>query len=240
MSAEENACTCIKAASSIDLVTKLRGIDISVPGRAEGRRKEHRERWSICRLLSTFCHYSKINFPMTLVKCESPDFMLRLQDACIGIEHTDATLPDYEEVLSRWEKNYQSNVLDLGLFKIETPLSKQEKSEAAKGSLSGPGWEGDEPERNTARIIAVTVANKIEKLKTYSIDFDKYFLLIYNNSPYKGINVCTCIKYLRDSLQFHWLLEKRFDAIYMEINSSTMLEVTESGICQMQIHNLWH
>ena len=45
-----------------DLFDILRGIDICVPLRSEGRRQEHCERWSICRWLATMAKNGNLNY----------------------------------------------------------------------------------------------------------------------------------------------------------------------------------
>jgi ATP-dependent DNA helicase RecG len=82
----------ISAKDRTDLLDKLAAVDISVPPRTQGRRKDHCERWAICRWLSTYPNFS---FPIQLTHRDKPDFFLETSDLEIGIEHTEAIPEDY-------------------------------------------------------------------------------------------------------------------------------------------------
>jgi hypothetical protein len=59
-----------------DLERKWRGIDLSVPGRTEGRKSYHRERYCLALYLRTLAHHSLLPLPIRVVKGEAPDFLL--------------------------------------------------------------------------------------------------------------------------------------------------------------------
>jgi hypothetical protein len=71
----------ISADSKDQLTSILRGIDISVPPRKEGRKTPHLETWSICHLLATLAQCNEIVYPMELTKRERPDFLPEYRDS---------------------------------------------------------------------------------------------------------------------------------------------------------------
>ena len=56
----------IEAQSPQELLKYLRAIDISVPGRTEGRTKEQCETYSMCRLLSSIAGVGYLHFPLKI------------------------------------------------------------------------------------------------------------------------------------------------------------------------------
>ena len=231
----------IVAESKVDLLEQLRSVDISVPSRANGRTKEDREKWSICRLLASLGQSSKLTYPLNLVKQERPDFSLQLPSTLIGIEHVDATIQDFEEDLNLWEKKGTAEVFDLTHYKYSEKLPKSKRKKIINEKvLSGPGWEGDEPERGTANVIVCAIKKKTALFQKYDCGFGDYWLLIYNGSPYSGVDVDTCIGYLQEYLKSYWDSDNGYERIYIEINSYNILEITVSTINKILIADLWH
>ena len=80
----------ITAGSSDDLLRQLSGIDTTVPQGHCGRTKEHTEWAAICSFLLTSAETNMFDYPLTIVKREKPDFILRTSLETIGIEITEA------------------------------------------------------------------------------------------------------------------------------------------------------
>ena len=65
----------------------LRRVNLTVPGRADGRTKEHTERFSVARLLATIA--TELKYPFALAHEDRPDFVLKFPASQTGIEHTE-------------------------------------------------------------------------------------------------------------------------------------------------------
>ena len=109
----------VSAENSQELTDSLAKIDITVPPRTAGRTTEHCERWSICRWLSTQNSQSSIDFPMTLIDRESPDFRLDTPNGTTGIEVTEAVPVDFAKATALAEKE-GGEFLDFPEFSGET------------------------------------------------------------------------------------------------------------------------
>ena len=109
----------ISAPSSVDLLSQLAAIDISVPLRTEGRTTEHCERWSICRFLAAYAATDVLGYPLHLEKRERPDFLLRLPGSDFGIEVTEAVPPDWVWADARRERLNCDNMVFLHRFSPE-------------------------------------------------------------------------------------------------------------------------
>lgn len=79
------------------LLAVLRALDITVPGRNAGRKKEHRERWNAAWLLAALAGTRQLCFPLSCSKGERPDYILTMGEEDVGLEITEATRPDLEK-----------------------------------------------------------------------------------------------------------------------------------------------
>lgn len=148
----------LSADNAADLLTRLSNIDISVPGRTQGRTTEYTEQYSICRLLSTLANTEYLSYSLSLTKRERPDFLLCCKGKNIGIEITEATLPDYSQYLTHAESNpseaeKESDVLAVPSFRHGTKLTKQQKNDFHSRNRLDDGWVG----------YSITVTNMITK-----------------------------------------------------------------------------
>ena len=83
--------TNIKIATSKEnLLSILSSLDMSVPPIGMGRTKEHVERWSICKLLSTLANQNQLTYPLQLIHNDRPDFLIKFTNERVGIEFTEA------------------------------------------------------------------------------------------------------------------------------------------------------
>jgi hypothetical protein len=58
------------------LLQLLAETSIDVPAKTEGRRTEHTEKWTICRLLSTLAGLNKLEYPVNLIHRYRPDYRI--------------------------------------------------------------------------------------------------------------------------------------------------------------------
>lgn len=205
----------LSAIDSSDLIKQLSAIDISVPLRSEGRTKEHCENWSICHWLVT---YPELNFPLTLVHRDKPDFHLKSGKREIGIEHTEAIPEDYAHATAISERKNDNSVVDMSLFKWgEKKEAKEIYEIASRTELTGPGWDGDTPEYEWAWAISEIVKHKSILLR--KDEFLKYptnYLLIYDNLPLPYLDQSKASSILRSSLKQYWNSDIVFDGIFVQ------------------------
>src|SRR3989344_3455149 len=103
----------LKANDDFDLVSALQKIDIRVPGRTEGRTKEHTERYAVAHLLNTLLKSHRIQYPFSLAHRDRPDFLLSMGDHQIGIEHTEAVPQNEAHKMALREKGYGFSVYNV-------------------------------------------------------------------------------------------------------------------------------
>jgi hypothetical protein len=157
----------ISAKDRIDLMDKLAAVDISVPLRTQGRRKDHCERWAICRWLSTYPNFS---FPIQLTHRDKPDFFLETSDLEIGIEHTEAIPEDYAHASVISERLDNDILPDMSHFKWGQKKKKDEIYKIANMTeLTGPGWKGDTPEMEWAQAAFEIIQNKINTFEVNNV-----------------------------------------------------------------------
>jgi hypothetical protein len=90
--------------SSLELLSVLRGVDLSVPGRIDGRTTDHTETWTIARLLSTLANSDRIAFPLAVTHRDRPDIQFGTQK--IGAEITEAVSKQYGAYCALAEREF--------------------------------------------------------------------------------------------------------------------------------------
>ncbi|MBM4273597.1 MAG: hypothetical protein FJ134_03920 [Deltaproteobacteria bacterium] len=229
----------IAANSAIDLLAKLKAIEINVPPRKKGRNTEHCERWSICRFLATYAETNLIQYPMRVEKREKPDFLISLPSTRIGIEVTEAVPPDWAWANARRENFIGSNLIFLQSFQPGGPrMSKMEVDNIASGANRGDGWVGDAPEKEWAEAMAYFSLQKADKfLKSEYERFDVNWLLIYDNWPLPAVEYLTGADYF---LQWLGTLDTPlpFDSLFVECADS-ILHFKVPSYAPQPIRDLW-
>lgn len=199
------------------LLSKLTDIDIEVPLRGSDRTTEHTERWSMCRLLSTLAWKYDLEYPLIVTKSERPDYILEKSEYLVGVEVTEAVKEDMVRAQALHD-NDTDEVLDTSLFKWRDRRKTNDELRGIKKSVSltGPGWEGDEREKEFADAISDIVEKKSRKLleETYQRG-DEDWLVIYDNLALHKIDRTKSLSYLCISLDNYWSNDT-FDRIYIE------------------------
>lgn len=159
--------------SAEDLLRLFGEIDTTVPSRATKSRKPyHRERFCIVRYLSTLAAASRLQFPLRIVKSESPDFLLFSPNELVGLEITEAGTRKGQEALTRLSKSPPGTLLE-GEAGLRPPGKP----------LRGRGYAGDEAERELCDLVMQAFEKKTTTLnKAHFQTADRYELLIYDNS----------------------------------------------------------
>lgn len=231
----------INANSNEELDSMLRLIDITVPPRAQGRKTEHTERWSICRWLSTLNKYKCLTFPLRLNKRESPDFELIMRYEKWGIEISEAIPEDYAKASAMAEREKPNAIIDPSLFKRgdKRKNTNELKEIINQNKLTGEGWEGDAPEREFAKTITDVIKRKTGGLLEEKFDkYPKNVLLIYHNIPLPILNLNKATNYLAKELIGYWSEKMVFNTIYVEAGDMIFV-LTASRKHNLQINDVW-
>lgn len=229
------------ATSPNDLFTKLAGIDISVPGRIDGRNTEHTETWTIARLLSTLAESGNLDFPVSLTHRDRPDFLVKSGSAEVGVEVTEAISKQYAAYCALAEREFPDVFLEPSYFCWDAPsLTTEQMRELLRQSqMTADGWVGERPEQEWALFIQSVVDNKIAKLR--HTDFAKYsenWLAIYDNLPLPNIHLTKAIGFLSPLLQERWPRKPCFDVIFVE-HGPVIARITLHGTNCMVLNDLW-
>ena len=229
----------IDAESVSDLGCRLCAIDITVSLRTEGRTTEQCERWSICRLLSTFAETDLLAYPLKIEKRERPDFLLSLPSRQVGIEITEAVPPDWAWANARSEKLSYEEMVFLQRFKPGEPQRSRDEIEAiARGASRGGGWEGDSPEIEWADAMLHFAHDKAATFAKPGYEhFESNWLLIYDNWPLPAVDDSKAAFYLAQRTATHDS-PLPFDRIFVECEHS-IWSFGGSSYVSAPIQDLW-
>jgi len=135
----------------------------------EGDKSKIREQFCLYRFLIGCFEISKLPFPMKIISTESPDFIFieANKNKEIGIEHTRATLESLKIAESEVKKHPKGSIIELCHY---SPFEKLPKKKSDIGiiapgdKLKGKGWDGDQAEREWAKIILNSIERKVHLL----------------------------------------------------------------------------
>lgn len=229
------------AATKSDLISALRGFDITVPLRTEGRKTQHVERWTICRLLSTLAENELLCYPVALKHRDRPDFLLQCHETKIGIELTEASSEQYTAYSALAEHEFPDSFLEPGHFRWGSPKRTTEEMRELlrQEQLTSPPWVGDHVEREWALYFKSVVETKLLKLAKLGFEtFHENWLVIYDNLPLQHIHLEKAIGYLLPELECTWAIIPGFYAIYIE-HGAIVVKLTPNETTYMVLHNLW-
>ncbi|MFH1671812.1 MAG: hypothetical protein ABIF87_00055 [Pseudomonadota bacterium] len=214
-----------------DLVRKFSNIDCSVPGRTQGRTKDHRERNSLKIYLIQLLQNNLLKYPLRIKKGESPDFLVICPDGTrTALEETEAGTEDYQRAMTELEKSPEGTMLETDFFKLEkSPLPKGDYKKALRKpgeKLKGNAWEKDSIEREWVRLILNAINKKSESLNKPNFKAaDRYELLIYDNSHVSGLNIKDALPLVKKAIDNKVNLkssEKKWHSISVILKSGVM------------------
>ncbi|WP_200383207.1 hypothetical protein [Thiococcus pfennigii] len=187
----------IEASSSEELLNLLRGLDISVPSRTDGRKTEHTERYTICHLLSTLASSNRLQYPLTVQHSDRPDFVLSLAGKSIGIEHTEAVPENEAAKQALREKGIGPKV---HFVSPTSPGEKRRSSKQLRAEIEademGDGWAGEQAQKEWAQVVQHFIRQKEAKLQAQGFKrHDEDWLLIYESWPLPAIDVKAAATY---------------------------------------------
>jgi len=223
------------------LATQLAAIDLSVPGRTEGRTTHHTETWTICRLLSTLDAAHIFKFPVSVTHQDKPDFLIKDGSKETGVEVTEAISQQYAAYCALAEREFPDALLEPSHFRWDSPeRTADEMRELLRQTrLSSEGWDGDAPEREWALFMQSAVESKLTKLARD--DFSKYernCLAIYDNLPMPNIHLGDAISNLWPLLEGCWSRSIAFDVIFIE-HGPVIARLTVAGSEHLLLKDLW-
>lgn len=223
------------------LFAVLKRVDISVPGRIDGRHTHHTETWAISRLLSTLAKADRLEFPVSVTRRDRPDCLISSGMRKIGVEITEAISPQYAAYSALADREFPDVFLEPGHFRWGAPdLSVAKMRQLLQQSqLSSEPWAGDRPEHEWSLFIQSVVDTKLQKLVRPGFQvYDQNWLSIYDNLPLPHIHLGKAITYLRPLLEDRWSRLPGFDKLFIE-HGPVIAEITSEGSEHLILHDLW-
>ena len=229
-----------EAQSEYELLSVLSEADISVLPRGAGRTNDQIEKWVMFRALSTLCANGLLEYPLRLIKRESPDFLLVCADKAIGCEITEAVNGEYLKAKSLPEANKERSIVDASKFKWGTPKRSLDdlRKIASKDILTGPGWTGNSVEVEFAKLVFdVTIRKTTTLNKTGFNNFPSNYLLIYCNQPLPILDIVEGSSICHKQLASYWS-DITFDQILVE-KGNNIVVFTSTHYRVYKSNNLW-
>ncbi len=168
-------------ATSDDLAKALQLSKVEIPRRGEGRTSDHTEPWLLAHLLSSLNAAEELLFPLRWLKSERPDYLLSWDRRDYGVELSEIVSPAWAHAAAVVGREFPGTPISPSSFKWGSKvLSREELIDHVSSGSLGPGWGGDQMEKEWADALADTVQKKLKKLQGYSV-FDENWLVLYDN-----------------------------------------------------------
>lgn len=228
--------------SSLNLLAVLRGVDLSVPGRIDGRTTDHTETWTIARLLSTLANSDWIAFPLTVTHRDRPDSLIQFGTQKIGVEITEAVSTQYAAYCALAEREFPDVFLEPAHFRWDSPSLSAEEMRALlrQSQLTSVGWVGDRPEQEWALFIQSIVDAKLAKLAQPGFEkFDQNWLAVYDNLPLPNVHLAKAIELLQPLIEDRWSSDPCFHALFIE-HGPIIVCITPEGSKHLLLNDLWN
>jgi len=123
----------------------------------------------MARFLATAYTQGLIDVPISINHRDNtgnPDFLLSFGGTEIGAECVEVVPQEWYAIEAIRRRDFPGAMTFSHRFEPrEHVYSKSQKMNIASGSTSGPGWVGDEPEREWANAHAYFVEDKVQKLR---------------------------------------------------------------------------
>ncbi len=213
----------------------LTTIDIHVPARSDGRKKEQTERYDIAHLMASL-PLEEMSYPLTINKQERPDFVLTMANRSIGIEVTEAVPENHVRASIFRQKGQGPKVHFLQKHGIgDQRVCKSAILSEIMHDKAGAIWRGNEVEIQWKEVMLHFIKRKVERLNQRGFTrFKENWLLIYNNWPLPGVhheegcslltNSCVADGLLDDFIRI-FILDSKF---LCEISHRTRLHAFKS------------
>lgn len=217
----------------------LKGIDITVPRRSEGRTKEHTERYAIAHMLSTLMANDLLSYPIKVIQRERPDFHFKTSGGEIGVEHTEAVPQNKAHKDALRDKVDGPSISFVSRHHPAEPKkSTNELIEEIQANRSGPGWSGDSVERDWAEVMLHSAREKILTFaKPGFSKFEFNWLLIYDNWSLPALDLEHSSNLLLPKIVESGGFDS-FDKVFIHTGSS-ICEFSRSGWMEYEINDIW-
>jgi len=176
--------TVILSSGNIDdFNVRVNNLEIVVPPRGKGRTADHTELYSLALLLRCPAVREDLEFPIEVIHRDRPDFLIRMPNCEIGIEHVEAVSQNEALIASLREEGYGPECHFVRRSIPGEPLlTRKEAIREIEADKPGPAWCGNSPEREWAEAMAYFVKRKIERMQKPGFEtFDERWLLVYDN-----------------------------------------------------------
>lgn len=230
-----------KVSDEKNLLAILKSTSMDVPIRTGGRKTEHVEKWSICHLLATLVPTKALVYPLSLQHIDKPDFILEMNKNQYGIEITESIPPDYAKCCAMAEKINPDAVIDMSLFKWDSPKksTKEIIEIISRSELSGEGWTGDSAEVEWANYIQGAISTKLDKLNNAGYkELPEYWLSIYDNLPLPKVNATKATDILISEFSKEWKGNRVFTHVFIEMGQ-IMIDISGNTPTEHDILDLW-
>ena len=178
---------------------KISSVDCSVPARTSGRKTEHGEMYCLSIYLRSLFMRGSLIFPLEVKKFESPDFLIRNgEDFLIGLEVVQASVEKDQKLMRQLEKEPEGTFLE-GVI-----INGRYNGRLVKigEDLLTEGMAGDSVEKEWVAVFSRAIYEKTKLLDgSYPKIPTRYDLLIYDNSPFVGLNTPMALSLLRHVIQ---------------------------------------
>ncbi|HMN15031.1 MAG TPA: hypothetical protein PKD55_22160 [Bellilinea sp.] len=217
----------------VEIDQTLRRVNVVVPGRADGRTKEHTERYSLARLLASVPN--ELSYPLMIVHDDRPDFVLASLEDHIGIEHTEIVPENVARSSFLRSKGLGPDVYFTPKAAYgEERKTAQELKDEILSDKPGGCWHGNAPERETAdAIVGFALAKASSAQKAGYRTFDRNWLLMYNNWPGPAVNLFESASLAHARLVADGTFEQ-FDRVYV-LGSRALIEMSASGVDEIEL-----
>jgi hypothetical protein len=152
----------------------------NVPGRAQGRKTYHEERFNLGLYLLALADHGLLTYPLSLDQDESPDFMVTPPSGEVrGLEVTRATEP--------WvQRKMTENAREFANREAEGAVTGGQ-AEPVTTQLSFQGWAGYSAETQWCSLFRAAIEKKLALMPKFRPAY-RYDLLVYDETPLPAVD----------------------------------------------------
>ena len=176
---------------------------------------------------------NKLSLPVHRVRQESPDFVFTFDNHQIGLEHTRATHPQYQELNSSIEKMDDDILWESDIFKPDKKISSSSLENQIvdeKVGLKGKGYMGYEAEEEFVKFVNISLQKKTKLLgKKHFKHYSQNFLVIEDDTPIKVRKRQRIVIEFLKSLNYWSSLESpKFDKVFIHLGRNFLVYEPEN------------
>jgi len=214
------------AKNKYEMPDLIRSVNMEVPLRTEGRKKDHTERYSMARLLATL-PAERMHFPLQLGHSDRPDFVLSMAGNLIGIEHTEVVPENIAHADFLREKGHgPETYFTPRAIPGESKKTHHKLRDEITADIPGFGWCGESAEREWAAAMLHSIQAKMIKVQADGFTrHKKNWLLMYDNWPGPALNLPKAVSFLEPLLA----VEKAFSVF------DTIFIMDDHELCEIKI-----